>query len=619
MPDSHGFLLPEERRVLLHRFAPVLVLFPEDSRCAPYPDDGDAIYTIRGTYHPRAAEFFLKYARVRYRRRVVLWKPWLLFKPRPLAEEMARAEQSVRSQAVQQALADSPDDPRCVGLEGPALERAVRTHLVQQRLARRVRGFDLPIYRGFNLKQWNAYFERLAETDPATRRAAVYGRAVQGLAPLNREAVPEADLVRMSAYGPYDVSRTRLALQYWFHYVYDDWANRHEGDWESITLLLELDQAALTHGAPLDPETLLGYVTVQDVGYSSHEDGTRRLWADVQQTGEGRPVVYVARGSQASYFAWELDGYPTSAQVGFVERLLALPGRLLRGRRLFGRRWDVELQARFTGRDPKSTDWVAVDPQAADRLEGTGPNPVERLVPPGCRGVRRIPAFDPDAGQDETTYYLETDDIFWLEMVQEYGLQWGENSLLPGTQGPGGISKAARDSSRSAILCYARIEAAVHKALNQLIIAQIVAARAIPELDEALRPLRPNTLRKQRCLPRAIRPYLFRMWAAILREHPEAWPGGPGLYLRWVFARQAKEGPLLRRNDPIFHIKALLSEARRLRYELQHVGSKWDNPFAWVHYVCRADPIFYGKAPSQASQSFDLNRIDCADRDMSIL
>jgi hypothetical protein len=27
-----------------------------------------------------------------------------------------------------------------------------------------------------------------------------------------------------------------VALQYWFCYYFDDWANIHEGDWESITI-----------------------------------------------------------------------------------------------------------------------------------------------------------------------------------------------------------------------------------------------------------------------------------------------------------------------------------------------------------------------------------------------
>ena len=82
MPDENGYLLPDERRALLRRFAPVLVLFPEAKEQAPYPDDGDAIYTVRGSYHPRSLELFLSEARVRYRPSVWLSDLRLLWRAR---------------------------------------------------------------------------------------------------------------------------------------------------------------------------------------------------------------------------------------------------------------------------------------------------------------------------------------------------------------------------------------------------------------------------------------------------------------------------------------------------------------------------------------------------------
>ena len=601
MPDPHGYLLSGEQQTLLEHYAPVLVLWPEQPDRAPYPDDGDAIYTFRGSYHPRRAEFFLQHARVRYRRTLWWRKPILIWRPAPLDREIQHAQDIVTDADVEIAM--------------PAeLREAVRTALTQQALAARVRGFDLPGFRGNNLSQWRAYFDRIDRSTPEQRRSVIYGRAVQGLAPLGKyRASPEDSATQAAQHAPYDVNQTRVALQYWFQYVYDDWANRHEGDWESITLLLTLSPEIVIQDRALNRAELLAGTTIQDVGYSSHEDGYRRRWKDVQKTRQGRPIVYVARGSQASYFAWQIDGYPTSARVGFVERLLAGLGGLVRGRRLFGRRWDTQIRARFTGRDPKNTDWAAADPSPDDRLDSSSSDPRERMIPKHCRGVRRVPSFEIDAGLDNGTYKLETRDLFWLELVQEYGVQWGEDYFLPGTKGPSGRSKATRERQRRAINQYAQVEEAIFTVLDRLIKAQIDPIRAIPELDGMLRPLRPITLRKKDCYPAAIRPYIYAMWSAILRSHPEAWPGGPGLYLRWIFSRQPRSSPLLAREDPLYHIKSLLAQVRRTRYEMQHVGSKWDNPFAWVYYVCQADTYYYAVSPTQTSGMLDLARLDCSD------
>lgn len=614
MPDRNGFLLPNERRILLRRFAPVLVLFPEDPDQAPYPDEGDAIYTMRGSYHPRAVELFLGQAKVRYRRGLVLRQPWLLFWPRSIEDEIARAQKSISRRDLARALGQYRTDPRYAGLGDADLRAALLTRLVQERLARRIRGFDLPGFRGHNLKQWKTYFRALAQATPDAARSVVYGRVVQGLAPPGKDpASPKTPAAQASRYGPYDVRQTRVALQYWFQYYYDDWANRHEGDWESITLLLELSPAVVGQAQELGEDELLASVEVQDVGYASHDDGYRRAWNDVQKTAAGRPIVYVARGSSASYFAWAPEGYPTSARVGIVEKILSAPTMLVRGRRVLGRRWDAEFGARFTGRDPKNTDWVPADPQPHDRLDDHNITLQERAVPLSCRGVRRAPAFDPQAGLDKASYYLETDDIFWLEMVQGYGLYWGETFFLPGSHGPRGLSRRQRIRKRKNIHALAQIEAAIEYALGVLREARFVPGQALPELDRALRPLRPGTLRRQGCFLPGVRKHIYLAWASILRTHPEAWPGGPGLLLRWTFARQPRPGPLLEREDPLYHLKSLLAQVRRLRYEVQSEGSKWDNPFAWVRYVCRADTFYYGVTHGQPRQTIDPIAIDCDD------
>jgi alpha-tubulin suppressor-like RCC1 family protein len=79
-----------------------------------------------------------------------------------------------------------------------------------------------------------------------------------------------------------------IALQYWFFYYYNPktffWYGNHEGDWESITVLLN------SNG------------TQVGAAYSQHHYGESCAWQRVETTFEGRPRVYVGDGSHASYF-----------------------------------------------------------------------------------------------------------------------------------------------------------------------------------------------------------------------------------------------------------------------------------------------------------------------------
>ena len=81
-------------------------------------------------------------------------------------------------------------------------------------------------------------------------------------------------------------------VQYWFYWYYNDWNNKHESDWEGITLKFEassVEQALATQPVA--------------VGFSQHEGGERAAWDDSKLEREGdRPVVYPSAGSHASYF-----------------------------------------------------------------------------------------------------------------------------------------------------------------------------------------------------------------------------------------------------------------------------------------------------------------------------
>jgi hypothetical protein len=85
----------------------------------------------------------------------------------------------------------------------------------------------------------------------------------------------------------------KLALQYWLFYVYNDWNNLHEGDWEMIQLVFEAADARQA----LSREPV-------SIGYSQHEGGEAASWGDekLELVDGRRPVVYPAAGSHANFF-----------------------------------------------------------------------------------------------------------------------------------------------------------------------------------------------------------------------------------------------------------------------------------------------------------------------------
>jgi len=85
----------------------------------------------------------------------------------------------------------------------------------------------------------------------------------------------------------------RLALQYWLFYVYNDWNNLHEGDWEMIQLVFDADNAG---------DALEGRPTM--VGYSQHEGAERADWdtSKLELVDGTHPVVYPAAGSHANFY-----------------------------------------------------------------------------------------------------------------------------------------------------------------------------------------------------------------------------------------------------------------------------------------------------------------------------
>ncbi len=100
----------------------------------------------------------------------------------------------------------------------------------------------------------------------------------------------------------------QVALQYWLFYVFNEFNNLHEGDWEMIQLNFDAPDAAAALAT-----------TPVSVGYSSHEGAERADWGDdkLEVVDETHPVVYPAAGSHANKFTEALYlGSSAEAGVG---------------------------------------------------------------------------------------------------------------------------------------------------------------------------------------------------------------------------------------------------------------------------------------------------------------
>ena len=88
----------------------------------------------------------------------------------------------------------------------------------------------------------------------------------------------------------------QLALQYFFYWVYNDFLDDHESDWEMVQLTFDADtpEEALTR----DPVTIT---------FAQHERGENATWDEAKAQFDGTHIVtYPASGSHADYFSSEV-------------------------------------------------------------------------------------------------------------------------------------------------------------------------------------------------------------------------------------------------------------------------------------------------------------------------
>ena len=88
----------------------------------------------------------------------------------------------------------------------------------------------------------------------------------------------------------------KLVVQYWFFYLFNDYNNLHEGDWEMAQLVFPADTA----------EQALGRAP-SEIGYSQHNAGEKAAWTDPKVQKQGNhPVLYPGAGSHAGFFSQAL-------------------------------------------------------------------------------------------------------------------------------------------------------------------------------------------------------------------------------------------------------------------------------------------------------------------------
>ncbi len=105
-------------------------------------------------------------------------------------------------------------------------------------------------------------------------------------------------------YGRVGVDGDVLVAQYWLYYVYNDWNDRHESDWEMIQLLF--DTTSVSEALEMGPGL---YAFAQHEGSEYHFpddaielEGTSETAGTKLRLIDRSPVVYAGQGSHAAYF-----------------------------------------------------------------------------------------------------------------------------------------------------------------------------------------------------------------------------------------------------------------------------------------------------------------------------
>jgi hypothetical protein len=283
----------QQIRLLIEKFRPTMVLFPEEQSLRAYNKDARLNLDQQGDYHPCPVDLTLDNFQLFGARKGKMG--WLVNRipGLPKNRKLFRDPSSFRRGRPAKFTSER-------NWLGSLIERGVDLSKTTLNLTG-VIGADAD-------QAWTRYFE--IAFDGATRKpeypVTTYVRVLEASHLAVNEVLPDG-------FGPDDV-----ALQFYFYYYFNDWFNRHEGDWEGITLTLHAEDGEFTPGW---------------VGYAAHIGGARREWADVKKSpdNENSPLIFVGAGSHASYFEYRQEGYKT------INRELRGPGFWKGlGRRFYG-------------------------------------------------------------------------------------------------------------------------------------------------------------------------------------------------------------------------------------------------------------------------------------------
>ena len=111
----------------------------------------------------------------------------------------------------------------------------------------------------------------------------------------------------------------QVALQYWFFWTYNDWNDKHEGDWEMVQILFPATSAA---------QALT--VTPTSTAFAQHEGSETSAWNDPKLHKDGDHIaVYPGQGSHAAYYT-QANWFGKSAAAGFGCDNTTSPGDVIK-------------------------------------------------------------------------------------------------------------------------------------------------------------------------------------------------------------------------------------------------------------------------------------------------
>jgi hypothetical protein len=416
-------LTQAERAQLAQQYAPILVLRPNGPPFArPRGRDPDPSGE-RGDYHPRPVDFVLDHAYVypgwrgnlKNPRRFLHFNqghPWIRHLPDFLRRRFPEPSPDARA-ALRDLVRGDTDIARAavldligIGRSRTAAQRAWQRYLdiLESRTGDRYRPrIYARVLQGDQVIEWTLierlrWYSRLFEEVDAIVRAShgPFASIADTIEDFLGD-VEESISLFTSGFKVIDGDPRDVAVQYWFMYYYNDWYNRHEVDWEGMTIILRAGRTA-----PVVPEAL----TPEIAGYATHVSGRRRPWINIETEGD-HPVVYCARGSHASYFNYRPDGYgagyPVSITIPWV---------------------NVSIQLQLRRGESGYRDWVP--------HRNAGPGRGVLLRPERDYDVQLLPRLDPRQRR------FSEEDLASLAWLIYPGL-WGERPLFSiGGSGPHG-------------------------------------------------------------------------------------------------------------------------------------------------------------------------------------